>query len=149
MKRMIALAFALTLALALAAGSARAQEFLPPGSYGSVTLTALDGATTLAGGVLRTSSREERDDEDYARDAVLFQIPLFENAPASFSAPFAFRRDSRTRVLLINSDDVNLLRVRTTFYRPNGDVIGCNEVELAPHERRSRRVQNIPLGSCP
>ncbi len=147
MKRKIALAFALT--LALAAGSARAQEFLPPGSYGSVTLTALDGATALAGGVLRTSSREVQDDEDYAREAVLFQIPRFENAPASFSAPFAFRRNSRTRVLLINSDDVNQLRVRAAFYRPNGEVIGCNEVELAPHERRSRRVQNIPLGLCP
>ena len=149
MKRIAALAFVLMLGLALPAAEARAQAFLPAGSYGSVTLTALDGATTMAGGVLRAASREVRDDEDYAREAVLYQIPLFDSAPASFSAPFAFRRHSRTRVLLINTDDVSPLRVLAAFYRPGGEIIGCNEVELGPHQRLSRKVQNIPLGPCP
>lgn len=149
MKPIFFFALALVLGLGLTAGGARAQDILPPGSHGTVTLTALDGATSLAGGVLRTSAREIQDDEDYAREAVLFQIPRFESAPASFSAPFAFRRQSRTRILLINTDDLSPLRVRAAFYRPGGELIGCNEVELAPHERRSRMAQRIPLTPCP
>lgn len=147
MKRTIG--FALVLAVLFAAAPSQAEDFIRPGSYGSVTMRVLDDATSLAGGVFRLSNKVVRDDEDYAREAILFQMPHFQSAPAAFSAPFAFRRHSRTRIVLINTDDVNPIVVRVAFYRPDGTVIGCNETELAPHQRKSRSVQSIPLSGCP
>jgi hypothetical protein len=143
------LAAAIVVAVLWAALPARAQTFLPPGALGSVTLTALDGATSLAGGVLRASARELAEDEDYSREAVLFQIPRFESAPAAFTAPFAFTRNSRTRVILINSDDAVPLTVRAAFYDRAGNALGCHDFVLDPHERKARRVQEIPLAPCP
>ena len=137
-------------ALAIAAAPpAQAQTFIQPGTHGSVTLTVLDGATSLAGGVLRVSGREVREDEDYIREAVLFQIPPFDSTPAAFTAPFAFTPTSRTRILLINSDDARPITVRAAFHDRGGDSIGCHDIPLDPHERKSRRVHEIPLTPCP
>jgi hypothetical protein len=150
---MMILRLHLVAALALAAIAlalpAQAQSFIQPGTNGSVTLSALDGATSMSGGVIRASVREVAADEDYEREAILFQIPHFTSAPAEFTAPFAFTRHSRTRILLINSDDASPLKVRAAFFDRAGTSLGCNDITLDPHQRRSRKVQNIPLTPCP
>ncbi len=143
------LAAAIVVAALSAAHPARAQTFFPPGTLGSVTLTAQGGATSMAGGVLRASEREIPGDEDYSREAVLFQIPRFDSAPASFTAPVAFTRNSRTRIVLINTDDAVPITVRAAFYDRAGNLLGCHDFALDPHERKSRRVQEIPLTPCP
>jgi hypothetical protein len=143
------LALAIVVAALATALPARAQTFIQPGTLGSVTLTAQDGATSMAGGVLRLSGRELPEDEDYIREAVLFQIPRFDSAPAAFTAPFAFTRTSRTRVLLINSDDASPITIRAAFYDRGGNAIGCHDLSLDPHERKSRRVHELPLAPCP